>query len=354
MRVLRLPYLAVGSLFVLMLSVAGCAEIAPASEPEAVATAGPTAALAETPAAEPTLAAATETATEPAATAAATEEPAATAAATGDSSDADATPAAGATSESGSAEGINEVTFQASEFRFEAPDTVPAGWTRFTLENVGERPHDLMLLKPEAGKTISDVLEALEAEGPPDWAALYGGVSAGPGETRAYTVNLDPGSYIALSFGQNESGPPDAAQGMIHAFTVSGEASELSPERLPEADATVNMIDFAFVITGALSSGEQTIRVMNTGDALHEMQVFRLDEGVTFEQFTEMLDQEPQEGEEPPFTYVGGPVMSPGVDGFVTMELEAGTHVLVCFIPSPEHGGQPHYKLGMIAQVEVE
>ncbi|MCU0508823.1 MAG: hypothetical protein MUC34_10540, partial [Anaerolineae bacterium] len=101
----------------------------------------------------------------------------------------------------------------------------------------------------------------------------------------------------------------------------------------PEANATVNMIDFAFVITGTLTSGEQTIRVMNTGKALHEMQMFRLNEGVTFEQFTEMLDQEPQEGQEPPFAYVGGPVMSPGVDGFVTMELEPGTHVLVCFIP---------------------
>jgi hypothetical protein len=286
---------------------------------------------------EPTLAATAEIATQPAATAAATEEP-----------------AAGATSESVSAEAINEVTFRASEFRFEAPESLPAGWTRFTLENVGERPHDLMLLKPEAGKTISDVLEALQAEGPPDWAALYGGVSAGPGETRTYTVNLDPGSYIALSFGQDESGPPDAAQGMIHAFDVTGEASDLPAERLPEADATVNMIDFAFVITGTLTSGEQTIRVMNTGEALHEMQVFRLNEGVTFEQFTEMLDQEPQEGEEPPFAYVGGPVMSPGVDGFVTMELEPGAHVLVCFIPSPEHDGQPHYKLGMITQIEVE
>jgi hypothetical protein len=322
----RRPYLLPGLLLVLSLSIGACAGVAPASEPENTPGSAGTALATPAGAAETPFAAA-ETAP---------------------------TPTSEATSGMGSGAGINEVTFRASEYRFEAPESAAAGWTRFTLENVGEQPHDLMLLKPEAGKTISDVLTALEAEAPPDWAALYGGVSAGPGETRAYTVNLDAGSYIALSFGQNESGPPDAAQGMIHEFTVAGEAAELSPEALPQADVTVNMIDYAFAITGTLRSGEQTIRVMNTGEALHEMQVFRLNEGTTFEQFTAMLDQEPQEGQEPPFTYVGGPVMSPGVDGFVTLNLEAGTHVLVCFIPAPEHGGQPHYKLGMITQVDVE
>lgn len=343
MRIVRRSYLAAGLLLVLSLTIGACAGIAPASEPETTPAAS---GAAETPSAS------TGTTPLPAPTDAATEAgsmPAPTAEAT-----ADQPATAEAPSGSESEAGINEVTFTASEYRYEAPDSVPAGWTRFTLENIGERSHDLMLIKPEAGKTISDVLDALQSEGPPDWVELYGGVSAGPGESRAYTVNLDEGGYIALSFGENEAGPPDAAQGMIHAFTVTGEATELSDDALPQADVTVDMIDYAFAITGTLSAGEQTIRVMNTGHALHEMQVFRLNEGTTFEQFTAMLDQEPQEGQEPPFTYVGGPVMSPGVDGFVTMDLEPGTHVLVCFIPAPEHGGQPHYKLGMITQVEVE
>lgn len=358
MKLIRGTYVLAALLLVALFLMAGCAGTAPAAEPDAqtpaaVATTGsetvePSAGTTEAPSASPAgettespADAAADAATEAAPETTASPSVAATAVTTGTTGTA-ATP------------GVNDVTFTATEYQFDAPESIPAGWTRFTLDNQGEQPHDLMLLKPEAGKTITDVLSALQSEGPPDWVELYGGVSAAPGETGEYVVNLDAGDYIGLSFGQNESGPPDAAQGMIHAFTVTGEGAELSAEELPQANATVDMIDFAFAISGTLSSGEQTIRVLNSGKALHEMQVFRLNEGVTFDQFKSMLDQEPTQGQEPPFTYVGGPVISPGVDGFVTMNLEPGTHVLVCFIPAPEHDGQPHWKLGMITQVEIE
>ncbi len=373
MNIFRNRYVLPGLLVVTLVLIAGCAGTAPAAQPEAQ-TPAPTTALetapavteapaatatsmtAESPLATPTGSATSTMAESPLATPAGTttnSTPEATAAATVTASPAMTGTATSGGSNSAGSSAANKVTFTATEFKYDAPNTIPAGWTTFTLDNQGKQAHDLILIKPEAGKTITDVMAALSS-GPPDWVGFYGGTSAAAGKRSDYTVNMPAGDYIALSFGESANGQPDAAQGMVHAFTATGDAAALSADALPEADATVNMIDFAFAISGTIGSGEQTIRVTNSGKMLHEMQVFRLNPGYTFEEFQKMLDAPPTQGQQPPFTSLGGPILSPGVDGFVTMNFEPGTHVMVCFIPSPEHNMQPHYKLGMITQFEVK
>jgi hypothetical protein len=73
---------------------------------------------------------------------------------------------------------LSEAVFVAKEYSFEGPQSLPAGWTRITLDNQGELAHDLMLFKIAEGKTIDDVMAALEAEGPPEWAEFYGAMWA--------------------------------------------------------------------------------------------------------------------------------------------------------------------------------
>lgn len=255
----------------------------------------------------------------------------------------------------GAEAGINEVTFTAVEYSFEGPESIPAGWTRLTLDNQGELSHDLLPIKMGEGKSIDDVMEALEAEGPPEWATLYGQVTAEPGQRESYLVDLAPGNYVVLSFGSNEEGPPDAAQGMIHSLTVSEAEGEVAEAALPQADIEVDLVDYDFVVAGDVESGEQLVRVSNEGQQMHELAAFRLHEGVSFEDFQTMLESEEEPEGEPPFEEVGWTLLSPGVSTYITMDFDQpGNYVLVCFIPSPEHDMQPHAALGMVEQITIE
>ena len=267
-----------------------------------------------------------------------------------------ASPVVEDTTEADAAEaGINEVTFTAVEYSFEGPESIPAGWTRLTLDNQGELSHDLLPVKLAEGKTIDDVMAALEAEGPPEWATLYGQVTAEAGQRESYLADLAPGDYVILSFGGSEEGPPDAAQGMIHSLTVTEAEGAIAEAALPQADIEVDLVDYDFVVAGDIKTGEQMLRVSNEGQQMHEVAAFRLNEGISFEDFQTMLESEEEPEGEPPFEEVGWTLLSPGVSTYVTMDFEQpGNYVLVCIIPSPEHDMQPHAALGMVEQIIVE
>ncbi len=94
------------------------------------------------------------------------------------------------------------------------------------------------------------MMAAFEAEGPPEWAQFYGNVTAEPGQKASYIVELTPGNYALLSFGQAEDGPPDVAQGMIATLTVTEAPAGTAEVELPQADAEIDLMDYAFVVRG--------------------------------------------------------------------------------------------------------
>ncbi len=267
-----------------------------------------------------------------------------------------ATPLAAAT---GPAQ-LNEATFTAVEYSYQGPSSIPGGWTRLTLTNKGQQPHDLVLYKIAAGRTISDVVTALASQTAPSWAQAYGNVSAAPGASASYVVNLVPGNYVMLSFGQPAANqPPDAARGMLRQLTVTAPVSPATAGALPKADAIISMADYTFVITGTLRSGNQTVRLDNVGQEIHEAVFLRLKPGKTMADVQKAMqaqaggqslspDQLPFEG------MPGGTMLSPHLTAFINPNLQPGDYVLACFIPSPSHGGQPHAALGMIRQVTVQ
>lgn len=250
---------------------------------------------------------------------------------------------------------LAEVTFIATEYAFDAPESLSAGWTRITLDNQGALPHDLYLFKIEEGKTMDDVMAALETEGPPEWADFYGITEAAAGESGWFAANLTPGGYVYLSFGQAEEGPPDAAQGMAGMLTVTGTAATGAAPLA--ADASIELIDYQFVVNG-LRAGEQVLRVSNTGTELHEVILFKLREGKTFADFQAELEKqangEEMAEEETAADPMGFAFLSPGVVNYAPQTLEAGEYVLICFLPSPKNEMQPHHALGMVQKVTVE
>jgi uncharacterized cupredoxin-like copper-binding protein len=113
---------------------------------------------------------------------------------------------------------------------------------------------------------------------------------------------------------------------------------------------TVTASDFAFASPATIPAGLTTVRLVNTGKEMHHAQLVRLDEGHTVE---ELLQAGREHGPMPAWArFVGGPNV-PAPNGFTeaTMQLEAGTYALVCFIPSAD--GVPHLVKGMVKPLTV-
>lgn len=247
-----------------------------------------------------------------------------------------------------------EVVIVASEYSFSGPERIAGGWTQMTLDNQGAKAHDLILFRLEDGKTMDDVMAVLqsdEADGPPpDWIEVAGQVSAQPGERRTFIADLPAGSYGMISFGDDESAPPDALQGMVKGLAVT--EAPAGAVALPQADATIEMRDFSFVVS-EIASGRQMIQLSNTGSEDHEAVIFRVHDDKTLDDVRAFLQKEDSE-EPPPADYVGGMMLSPGKTAYFDEELTPGRYVLVCFLPSAPNGGAAHHELGMIQGVAVK
>jgi hypothetical protein len=223
---------------------------------------------------------------------------------------------------------------------------VAPGITTITVNNTGQSARFVNVARLNPDVTIEQFLDTLSTD---DMAAvelvtLSGGRDAPSGEVRQFTTELKEGTHVFIAFPEAD-GPP-----LTTAFQVSGEASGQAP---PDADLTVDMLDFSYVMPAGLVAGEQTWEITNSGQQWHEIIILRPAPGVTQEQLLEMFasDQPPQG--EPPFEEVGsfGPI-SAGERGWLPLELEAGTYMAVCFLPDFA-SGESHLEKGMIATFEI-
>jgi uncharacterized cupredoxin-like copper-binding protein len=91
--------------------------------------------------------------------------------------------------------------------------------------------------------------------------------------------------------------------------------------------------------------------MVNKGQEPHHVQLARLNDGVTMEQFQTALQQGP-EAALPLVTLTGGVgVIASGQSQEVMVELTPGQYVLLCFVSG--HDNVPHLAKGMIASMEV-
>jgi hypothetical protein len=141
--------------------------------------------------------------------------------------------------------------------------------------------------------------------------------------------------------------PAAALSALLLAGCAAGDG-EAADEARP---AVVNVMatDFAFDMPETIAAGPVTFRLMNHGEELHHLQLIRLEEGRTFEDFA-ALDP----GAPPPswVVFIGGPnAPPPAGTSDVTVDLVAGDYVAICFIPSPD--GVPHVAKGMVKAFTV-
>ncbi len=276
------------------------------------------------------------------------------------------------------------VAFTARDYEFiDLPASVPGGLTRLSMTQEGPSDHHAMFMRLNEGATADDFMAALQSG---DFGAILGaamslgGPNAGAvGTTTNVVVDLTPGQYMVVCLvPDEETGMPHAAMGMLTPMEVTGAGAA---SESPQSDVAVDLVDFAFEgLSSEMAAGKHTWAVTDTGEQLHELVIYKMAEGVPYsvaesiflappaaspeaspEGMEEMpgamaspaVESSPVAGGPPPFVGVGGIApMNPGVTNYLEVDLTAGDHFAICFIPDFETGA-PHFALGMITPFTV-
>jgi len=254
----------------------------------------------------------------------------------------------------------NEVTITASEYKFDAPDSIPAGMTTFKLVNNGKQPHHASLFRLTEGHTYNDAMAGMRTmkpiEPPPSWIVPAGGPNAAdPGGSSNATVNLEPGNYMFVCFIPDPKGAPHFTHGMTKGLTVTPATTVSAPA--PTPDITVTLSDYKFDWSTPLTAGTHTIGVTTAaGGQPHEIQVFRLAPGKTQADLQGWLEQmmtgKPSSGP-PPASALGGiAAIGTGQTEYFTGDFPAGDYVVMCFLDDAKDH-KPHFIHGMIQTIKV-
>ena len=129
-----------------------------------------------------------------------------------------------------------DLRIEMSEYTFTFPTPLTAGSHVVELANVGDQPHFIGMVRVPEGTTLDDVMAlyaAVEAMAEDPMATPTGGLhfadidfvlhtaDQSAGVTAWYTVDLEPGTYLAVCFVPDvESGIPHALLGMTQIVEV--------------------------------------------------------------------------------------------------------------------------------------
>lgn len=246
------------------------------------------------------------------------------------------------------------VVVRATEFKFDAPASVPAGTLTFRLENHGLEVHHLWIVRLTHGKTSSDFTKMMDAWGTgpkmPDWAIDVGGPNnVAPGLAADATMTLEPGTYMLLCYVPSADGTPHAMKGMIRPLTVTAKGA--TKPREPTADVSITLVDFGFEISPAITAGRHTLRFEDKAPQTHEAILARLLPGHTLQEALAWYDNG-QLGPTPVVTLGGASGLANGRHMYMTTDFVPGMYVLLCVMPDATDG-RAHSDHGMVAQFTV-
>jgi hypothetical protein len=247
---------------------------------------------------------------------------------------------------------IPEITINAADFSFEAPDQIEAGLARINLINNGQEPHHAQIVRLNDGVTLEQFQAALqegEAAAFPLITFVGGPGLVDPGLQSQVTLDLGPGQYILLCFIPSHDGVPHLAKGMVRPLEVVAGAEQAQEIDL-KADAVVKLVDFSFVLPAEIKAGRQVWQIVNEGPQPHEIMLIKLADGKSVGDVQAFM-QSPQGT--PPFSQIGGfQAIQIGQSGWLNLDLAPGEYVAICHVPDPA-SGHPHSELGMVMPFTV-
>jgi uncharacterized cupredoxin-like copper-binding protein len=250
----------------------------------------------------------------------------------------------------------NVVTVTATDYAFQAPDTIAAGRTTFHLVNNGPDFHHIWLVKLEQGKTLKDLMEATKTPGPlPKWAVEVGGPNTPvPGGETWATLDLEAGNYVmACVIPAMKDGQPHFMKGMVKELAVTARrgVEQAGKTVAPATDVVMTLDDYDFRLSAPITVATKSIRLRNVAAQTHEAVIVKLNAGTTVQQFLAAMEK-PQGP--PPGSLVGGITgIAKGRTVDIPTSFTAGDYALVCFIPDAKDG-KPHLAHGMVKQFSVK
>ncbi len=248
----------------------------------------------------------------------------------------------------------NVVNITATEYKFDAPESIPAGLTTFRMTDAGAELHHASLIKLDSGKTLADFQAGMKAmkpgTPPPGWVIPAGGPNAvTPGSTSELTVVLEPGNYVMVCFIPDAKGVPHVMSGMMKGLTVTPNPNANMTE--PAADVIVTLRDYKFDFSTPLTAGKHTLKIETAPGQPHEFTLFQLAAGKTLADLMKYLEIG-MKGEPPGMPIGGVAGVAAGKPSFFAVDLKPGDYALVCFLEDARDG-KPHFAHGMAQQLKV-
>ena len=242
------------------------------------------------------------------------------------------------------------LTVVASDFAYQAPDTIRAGLVRVRLRGAGREPHILQLIRLAPPHRSTDYLEYREAHGrDPVWAAHVGGPTVVFGtDSTEVLLDLAPGEYVMLCPVTSKSDHvAHSAKGMVRALTVVPPVSRV---REPRVDLTLTLVDYGFDFSTTPRAGRRIVRVVNGAGQPHEVTLVRLEPGM---HVADVLRWANDFRGPMPGSVVGGTTgLSRGEHAVLDVTLVPGTYAMLCFVPDAKDG-RSHIAHGMTAEFTV-
>ena len=243
------------------------------------------------------------------------------------------------------------LTVTASDYKFDAPDQIPAGMVTVQLVNRGPSPHHVQLLRLGEGKTVADFQAALQKGEMPMWAMPAGGPNPPEvGGTSEVRMPLDAGEYVMVCFIPDTAGVPHMAHGMVRPLKVTPASGAAASTSDTTADVEMTLVDYDFKLSGPLSPGRHVIRVSNNAKQPHEVVFVRLAPNKTPQDFARWGEH--QVGPAPGTLHGGISGIMPGTVAYVPVDLPAGDYALLCFIPDTKDG-KAHFTHGMAKRIKI-
>lgn len=288
-----------------------------------------------------------------------------------------------------------DFTITASEYRFDAPQTVLGGVVKLTLKNAGTKAHEGVFVRvgdtPQE-QAVADLGKVVDGGPIPAYMGLNGGVGKlqpGPNATSTSTLKLTPGKYLFVctltdadtlapgTAGTTSSssaaasstsstrrgatsttgaggttsttqpkGPTHLSQGMVAPISVEGDTGQA----LPAGGPTITAKDYSFDTSG-LVAGDQTVLFQNTGPKeFHLLAVEEFPAGTSEStalrafQAIAKADQDnkaPPSGTPEPTEVGGAPPIETGQGETFNVTLEAGRTYVLASLIQDRTGGAP-------------
>jgi uncharacterized cupredoxin-like copper-binding protein len=246
------------------------------------------------------------------------------------------------------------VTVRATDYKFDAPDSIPSGTVSLRLENAGKEVHHLWVVQLKNGRTYDQFVKAMDSWGSaphmPDWVVDVGGPNdVSPKLASEAVVTLEPGRYVLVCYIPAVDGRPHVMHGMMKPLTVtSARASGIEPT----ADIVWRTTDYSYEFSKPVTAGLHTIRIENVAEQSHEVIIGLLRPGKTSAQALTWLNAG-QHGTPPVVAMGGASGLSKGRHQTITMNFEPGRYVLLCVMPD-RNDGRPHTAHGMVKEFTVD